>query len=98
MSADSTIGTRVRCLSNWSKLTSTELTTPFTPVSPDRPAIQPGTPIRISSGDGVSHQLIGGGGASFEVSYASGPARRTGAERKIVAIRNRLTAQFVKVE
>jgi hypothetical protein len=57
--------------------------------------IHPGIPIRISSGAGVSHQLIGGGGASFEVSYVSVPARRIGAERTIVAIRNWLTSRLI---
>src|SRR5438132_8835247 len=100
MSAESTMGTWVRCRSNWSKLTSAELTTPFTPVSPDRPESHPGRPIRISRGAGVSHQgcTAGGGDASFDPSYVSGPARRTGAERKIVAIKNRLTIRFIKVD
>src|ERR1700730_4446692 len=42
--------------------------------------------MRISSVVGVSHQGCGGGGgASFEMSYGSVPARRTCAERTIVA-------------
>src|SRR5512140_1904553 len=64
---------------------SMSLTTPFTPISPDRPANHPGTPMRISSVGGVSHQGCGGGGGvSFETSY-SDPAKRTGVERTIVA-------------
>src|SRR6476646_10854243 len=58
---------------------------PFTPLLPDTPAIHPGTPIRISSVLGVSHQGCGcGGGVSFEMSY-SDPAKTTGVERMIVA-------------
>jgi len=42
--------------------------------------------MRISSVAGVSHQGCGGGGgASLEMSYGSGPAKMTGAERTIVA-------------
>src|SRR5947207_10171054 len=102
MAADSTMGTLVRCLNNSSKPTSMVLTTPFAPVSPDRPAIHPGAPIRISSGDGVSHHgLISAGGIVFESfgsSSVSGPARSAGAARNVVAIKNRLTIQLIKVD
>src|SRR6476660_2486020 len=64
---------------------------PFTPLLPDTPAIHPGTPMRISSVWGVSHQGCGaGGGVSFETSY-SDPAKRTGVERRIVANTARAT-------
>ncbi len=51
--------------------------------------------MRISSGDGGSHQLIGGDGASFDVSYVGDPAKTLEASRRLVG-RNWETNRFIK--
>src|ERR1043166_988980 len=72
MSADNDRGTWVRWSNIWRKGTSMFETIPFTPVSPETPDNQPGIPIRISSGDGVSHHgCVSGGGTTPFPSFGS---------------------------
>ena len=58
--------------------------------------------MRISNGGGVSHHgFISAGGTAFESfgsSRVSVAARSAGAERNVVAIKNRLTIQLIKVD
>src|SRR5205807_9952915 len=63
------------------KSISTSASIPWSPVVPVMPGIQPGAAIVKCQG---SLCVIVGGATSFEV-YGSGPAKRTGAERTIVA-------------
>src|SRR5207249_5390729 len=86
---------RSRCCRTSVTGTSISASTPRTPIVPFVLASQPGIAIVRCHG---SLCVIVGGGASFDVSYVSGPARRTGAEKKMVAIKKRLTIRFIKVD